>query len=534
MFDHLIRRGGRLLRVVLLLAALPALGQQDVRFAVHTFQIEGNQLIDTARIEAAVQAFTGPEQTFDTLRRAVEAVEALYADAGYGAVRVQLPEQDIKDGIVRLKVIEARLGRIRVEGNQHFSDANIRASVPALVEGEPPRLDQAGASLALANDSFAKRTRLTLQRGETPGSVDAQLRVADIRPWRIAASLDNTGDDSTGNERLGLAYQHANLFDLDHAFSAQYITSPLQTERVAIYGLGYKIPLYALGDSIEAAYGNSNVDSGNVSTAAGNYGISGRGEFATLRYNLGLPRFAGNEQRLAIAQDWRYYESKVAPEGDNVSLIPDLSAAPTSLTYTLSSPIVEQAFQWKASLGYFINQSSGQYGSTAAYNEPGARPGADARFQLWRWNLSATTPLPAGFSLRADLNGQETQDLLISGEQFGIGGMDSVRGYGEREILNDRGYRGTLELSSPAVNLPLSDIDLRTTFVAFHDFGAVYRNEPLPGELHDEHAASVGFGMRLAAGQNTYLRADVARALRSAGTTQDGDYKGHVQVMVLF
>ncbi len=409
------------------------------RFPIHRFAIEGNRLVDAARIAGALQAFIGPEQNFDTLRRAVEAVEALYADAGYGAVRVLLPEQDVTEGTIRLKIIEATLGRIRVEGNQHFTDENIRASVPALVEGEPPRLDQAGASLALANDSFAKRTRLTLQRGETPGSVDAQLRVADIRPWRIAASLDNTGNSTTGDYRLGLAYQHANLFDRDHAFSAQYITSPAHEDQVNILGLGYRIPLYALGDSFEMAYGNSNVDSGNISTAAGSFGISGKGEFATLRYNLGLPRFAGIEQRLAIAQDWRYYESKVAPAGTSVSLIPDLSSAPTSFTYTLSSPIVEQALQWKAAVGYVINQSSGQYGSTAAYNEPGARPGADARFQLWRWSLSATTPLPAGFSLRADLNGQETNDLLISGEQFGIGGMDSVRGYGEREILNDRG-----------------------------------------------------------------------------------------------
>jgi hemolysin activation/secretion protein len=447
---------------------------------------------------------------------------------------VQLPEQDIADGIVRLKVIEARLGRIRVEGSRHFSDENIRASVPALVEGGPPNIDRAGASLALANDSFAKRTRVTLQRGETSGSVDAVLRVADIHPWRIATSLDNTGNSATGDYRFGVTYQHANLFDRDHAFSAQYVTSPDHLDKVSILGLGYKIPIYARGDSIEAAYGRSNVDSGNVSTAAGNYGISGRGEFATLRYNLGLPRFAGIEQRLSIAQDWRLYESKIVSAGDGPSLIPTLSSAPTSLTYTLSSPVIEQASQWKVAVGYVNNQLGGPNGSTADYNQAGARPGADARFQLWRWNISLLAPLPGGFTLRADMNGQETRDLLISGEQFGIGGMDSVRGYGEREILNDRGYRGTLELSTAPFDRSLGDTALRTTFVAFHDFGAVYRNEPLPGELHDEHAASVGLGMRLAAGQNTYLRADIARALRSAGATQDGDVMAHVQMMVMF
>ncbi len=180
------------------------------------------------------------------------------------------------------------------------------------------------------------------------------------------------------------------------------------------------------------------------------------------------------------------------------------------------------------------NQLGGPNGSTADYNQAGARPGADARFQLWRWNLSLLAPLPGGLTLRADMNGQETRDLLISGEQFGIGGMDSVRGYGEREILNDRGYRGTLELSSVPLDLSLGDTSLRTTFVAFHDFGAVFRNQPLAGEHHGERAASFGIGARIAASQDIQLRADFARAQSDGGSTRAGDLKAHVQLMVLF
>lgn len=522
------------LAAAILLAALPALAEEP-RFTVRAYMVEGATLLPAERSAATLQAFTGEGRNYDTLRQAVEAVEALYARAGYGAVRVQLPEQDIDAGIVRLRVIEARLGRIRVEGNKHFTTDNILASVPALVEGLPPRLDQAGASLALANQSFAKRTRLTLQRGSEPGTVDALLGVADMAPWRFAASLDNTGDDATGDYRLGLTYQHTNLWDRDHAFSAQFITSPGHTDQVSIYGLGYKIPLYALGDSIEAAWGHSNVDSGNVNTAAGNYAIAGRGDFATLRYNLGLPRFAGIEQRLAIAFDWRLYESNVALTGSGVSLVPDLTSAPASLTYVLNSPASDQALRWEAALGYVRNLPSGGRGTQAAYNQPGARPGADARFEIWRWFLSAQAPLPGGFSLRGELNGQHTRDLLIPGEQFGIGGMYSVRGYGEREILNDRGYRGSLELASPAATLSLGGAgDLRANLVAFHDFGTVFRNKPLPGEIRSDRAASVGFGVRLAAGPNLLVRLDLARALTDAGSTQAGDYKAHAQLLVLF
>jgi hemolysin activation/secretion protein len=532
MLDHHVRSGALLGCIALLTALLSpaAMGQQDARFPIRSFRVEGNHLVDTALIDAALQTLVGPDKDFDTLRRAVETVEALYADAGYSAVRVLLPEQDVTEGSVQLKVIEAKLGRVIVEGNRHFSTENIRASVPALVEGESPQLEKAGASLALANESFAKQSRLTLQKGDSIGSVNAQIRVADDTPWRFAASLDNTGSTDTGRHRLGLVYQHANLFDRDHAFSAQFITSTERPSDVAILGLGYKIPIYRLGDSIEMAYGKSSVDSGNISTAAGNYGISGRGEFASLRYNLGLPRWQGNEQKLVVAAEWKTFESHVVPTGGAASLIPDLSSAPFSLGYQISSP--EGMLSWKAGISHAWNLSSGKNGTDSAYNQVGARPGADADFRLWRWNLSTNLLLPGEWRLNAAANGQQTNDLLISGEQFGIGGADSVRGYTEREVLNDRGWRGSIELASPSFNVP--DTDWRGHLVAFHDLGTVYRNEPLAGEQRKAHISSVGLGTRIQIGRTISLRADIAHALRSAASTDDGDVRAHLQMMVLF
>jgi hemolysin activation/secretion protein len=168
----------------------------------------------------------------------------------------------------------------------------------------------------------------------------------------------------------------------------------------------------------------------------------------------------------------------------------------------------------------------------AAYNQAGARPGAAADFRLWRWNLAANLALPGDWRLSAVANGQETNDLLISGEQFGIGGMDSVRGYTEREVLNDRGWRGSIELAGPSFGIPATD--WRGHLVAFHDLGAVYRNEPLAGEQRKAHIASVGLGARIQVGRTMSLRADIAHALRSANTTDDGDLRAHLQLMVLF
>jgi hemolysin activation/secretion protein len=56
--------------------------------------------------------------------------------------------------------------------------------------------------------------------------VDAVIKVADERPWKASASIDNTGTAQTGKERLNLGFLHANLWDHDHTLTMQYITSP--------------------------------------------------------------------------------------------------------------------------------------------------------------------------------------------------------------------------------------------------------------------------------------------------------------------
>ena len=49
--------------------------------------------------------------------------------------------------------------------------------------------------------------------------------------------------------------------------------------------------------------------------------------------------------------------------------------------------------------------------------------------------------------MRAD--GQWSSEPLISNEQFGVGGVNGVRGFGEGEVFGDSGWRITSELKTP-------------------------------------------------------------------------------------
>ena len=100
----------------------------------------------------------GPDRTIDDLREARAALESIYARRGYGATQVLLPEQEITDGVVRLRVVEVKLGAVRIEGNRFFDDDNVRASLPALAPGEPLDTGRLATELRLANESPVKQT----------------------------------------------------------------------------------------------------------------------------------------------------------------------------------------------------------------------------------------------------------------------------------------------------------------------------------------------------------------------------------------
>ena len=512
-----MRRFAALCMAVLLTSAGPAGAQSPSagpRFDIKRYAVEGVTLVSPARIKSALEPYTGRQRDFSTVQGALRALEKTYADAGFTTVQVILPEQELRDGEVRLQVRELKVGTLTVEGNQRFDEQNIRRSLPALAPGVVPNVDRIARNLRTANESPAKNTTVLLRTGQEDGTVDAVARVVDQKPWRGAVTLDSTGTPTTGILRLGVSAQHANLFNRDQVLSAQYITSPAYPSRVSIVGLGYHVPLYPLGDSLDFAYVFSDVDSGLVSTAAGAFNISGSGQFFSGRYNFNLPRRGNWDQRIVFGADWREFSSTVLAGGNAVPS-PDLALHPLSVGYVGRRKT--QANDLSLFLTVARNVPFGTDGSASALRQTGARPLGDPHYTLWRYGTSFFQALPRDWQARAAVSGQYTVDALVAGEQWGVGGMDSVRGFLEREIPNDRGVRSSLEIYTPDIGFG-DESGLRNRALVFYDYGYAARNRPQPGEVRAESIASYGLGLRAFYRDTVSIRLDLSRVAQGGGT----------------
>ena len=498
-------------------AQAPAEAIPAPRFTIERFELNAYNLLSPAEVGHIVAPFTGKDKDFADIQRALEALERAFRDLGYGVVQVLLPEQDITRGVVRFRVLQPTVGKVVVEGNTQFDSANIRHSLPSVREGETPNSKDIARNLQITAEHPVKQTSVLLRSGASEEQVDVNIKVTDDKPWRAFLTLDNTGTSDTGYFRLGIGYQHSNVFNSDHVFTAQYVTSPTELDQVSIYGVGYRIPFYGLDSSLDLIAGYSDVDSGTVQ---GLFNVSGRGTIGSARWNYYLPRLADYEHKVAFGLDYRAFENQVLFEG--TSVVPDVTVHPASLTYNGLWRGIASELSFYASGAQ--NIPGGKNGDDAAFQA--SRAGASADYSVFRYGFNYVREFRNEWQTRLGFSGQYTQDPLVSGEQFGVGGPDSVRGYELRELADDRGMAAQLELYTPdfARSTGLSD-SYKLRLLGFFDYGSVIRVDPLPGETTEAFIKSAGIGLRLGYRKSVVLRLDLAQILEQTVNRDDGSWR---------
>jgi len=482
------------------------------RFDIKSFNVDGNTLLKPDEIERAVAPYTGTQKDFSDIQRALETLEQAYRDRGYGVVQVLLPEQDITRGTVRLRVIEPHIGKVTVEGNKYFNDANIRASLPWVKPGATPNSQGIARNLQQLAEQPSKQTTVLLKAGATESDIDATIKVSDESPLKFVATLDNSGTDQTGRFRTGFAMQNSNLFNRDQVLNLQYVTDPEHPSKVQIYGAGYRIPFYAYNSSLELFAGYSDVSSG---TLQGLFNVSGSGFISGARYNVYLNKIGEYEHKLSFGLDYRAYQNQVVLLGGGPGLIPDITVHPVSIGYNGLLRMTNSEF------GYYVNYSMNVFpgGNDGADSDfKASRTDATASYRIWRYGATYTRVLPEDWQFRVVANGQYSADALVSGEQFGFGGPDSVRGFNIREVANDKGYSSQVEIYMPELGAKFGWKDTKARLLVFYDMGTTGRNNIQPGESFGQSGGSLGVGLRLTHGKHFNLRVDLAQIVDPAGT----------------
>lgn len=493
-------------------------------FDITELRVLGNSVLSATDIERALYEYVGREGTIKDVERAREKLEKTYRDRGYGTVFVDVPEQDVNDGIVRLRVTEGRLDRVRISGGRYFANGQIRQSTPALHPGQVLSLPALQEQLAKVNRQSRDRVVTpVLRAGRTPGTVDVELKVKDELPAHANVEINDRYTADTSKTRASVNLSYDNLFQRFHSLSLQYQTAPEEPKEARVWAATYVAPLGRQGDVL-AVYA---VDTDSEVATIGTLAVLGKGRIYGARYIKPLPEMPGYFHNITFGGDFKDFKENVLLE-DDLGLQTPIQYVNWSAAYTGNVRTDHTLTSFNIGTNFGI-RGLGNDEEEFENKRFKARP----NYFYIRANASHERPLLRSTSLSLRAAGQYAVDPVISNEQFSIGGADSVRGYMESEELGDLGISGSLELRSPQITQWWPQQLQQLYLYAFYDAGVVGILDPLPVDgvkTSRLYLYSSGVGLRLAGFGGLEAGIDWAYPLHSTDHVGRGDTRLHFHV----
>ncbi len=488
-------------------SAAPAVPQH---FDINEYRVEGTHILSDLEIEEVLYPFLGPGRTTDDVESARKALQDYYASKGYQTVAIQIPPQHVVNGVVTLKIVENKVGRLRVKGSRYYSLNEIKSEAPSMAQGTVPNFSDVSSDIVALNQQPDRRITPALRAGVTPGTVDVDLDVDDRFPLHDSLEINNRYSQGTSPLRLNGSVHYDNLWQMGHSLTLSFQAAPESLTDAKVFSASYLARIPSLPFLSFLAYGLSS-DS-NVSTL-GDANVAGRGQVIGGRAVLTLPSDQGFFETLSVGFDYKHFDEDLNLNG---------TANATPITYYPISATYSATWQGESSLtqlnANFTMHLRGMGSSPAEFDAKRFDSGGD--FAYFKADLAQTWQLPKGYELFAKLQGQVANEPLVNSEQFSAGGSDTVRGYLESEVLGDNGILGTLEMRSPRFGVGFASIFDEFQVLAFAEGGHVSIWDPLPEQQAQFDLASVGLGARTRLLGHINGAIDYAMPLISQSSTQ--------------
>jgi hemolysin activation/secretion protein len=493
---------------------------EQERFDIQEYRVLGNTVLPATDVERAVYPHLGEDRSIADAEAARVALERAYRDAGYATVFVDIPEQEVADGIVRLKVTEGRLDRVRVTGARYFSQRRILARLPGAERDRVPHLPSFQSELNALNRQIADR-RITpvLKSGRAPGTVDLELKVEDSPPVHGSLEVNDRYTADTSRLRVSAGLTYGNLFERRHALGLSYQLSPEEPDEVKVLSGTYTIPWGDHGHSFVLSAIRSDTDV----AALGTLGVLGRGKIFGLRSVWSLPH-GDWFHAISAGVDYKDVAEIIRPRLSGGAAGDEVDRPVDYLSWSLTHNAFRRGdrFSFASTLGAY-------FGTRRLANDDPEfnlkRSAAPPNFFYLRGTMQLDLRLWRGFVLGSRLSGQYADMPLISNEQLGIGGVDTVRGYLEADQFGDSGVAGTLELRTPSLLGSFPNGSLIA--LAFGDAGVVRLDDVLGGQARRFDLSSYGFGLRFAGFDGLEAGIDWARPLVPSTRIEAEDDRVH-------
>jgi len=417
----------------------PVEGEQAVQ--VKNFLFNGNKLLSDQELQNVVAKFKGKTLTFDELQNVIADIQEYYSSKNRIG-KALLPEQEIKDGIVSIKIVEGVLGDVVVEQ----TSPNPRMSVETVKKYFKGEKDSAyidtkdlQRKIFILNDLAGISAVGTYEQGKKEGESNFKVAVEDTPFFKGEVAAANYGSKSTGSNQALANVSFNNITGIGDLFTVNGIKS---SGSDYVQG-SYAIPI--MYEGLKLALNTSKLNYKTLSSFSSTN--QSEGDAKTYGANFTYPVYRADRLSVnaRLGFETKDYFNKNATDGSILSdyKIDNMIAGLNGYLYNSDSSSI--SYNANLTFGRLKINNAGQESTDSTTTR------TKGSFEKLTFNVSRNQPIPElnNTNWLISVDGQTANKNLNSSEQLSLGGPYAVRAYPTGQGSGSQGVIIKTELQYP-------------------------------------------------------------------------------------
>lgn len=465
--------------------AVPPAQARQIRFILRGVAVNGSTVYTAQQLQPLYQSLVGREVSLLEVYGIANQITARYRNDGYVLSQAVVPQQQIRDGVVQILIVEGRINRVIIKDEGKLSSYNyLLQYAERLKASQPVTQRELERYLLLLNDFPGMRVSGVLAPSDVPGTSDLILEV-NYKRIDAYASIDNRGSRFLGPYQSEVSGAYNGILDVGDRLLYRYVTTLFQPRELQFHEARFQTPILEYGTILEVW--------GNYARTRPGFTLrilDIEGESWSWNVKLKQPILRTRAMNLWVYGQFNWQNS-----------LNDVLTATISddrlrvMRYGTTFEAVDD-FRGVTFIDLQVSHGLAVFGSRGNSREHG-----HADFTKVNLDIQRNQQIWGPVSAFAQFTGQYAGTQLLAPEEFGLGGRTYGRAFDPSERTGDHGLAVAAELRYTLEDLKFPVLDLPTTlqFYGFGDWGRAYHIDSSTRKSF-EQLASAGAGMRFTVG----------------------------------
>lgn len=433
-----------------------------IKFKLNGIILVGNKIYSKAELSKLYRNKLHHSISVAELFKIVQDITNFYRNNGYILSRAILPPQHVKNGVVRIQIIEGYISEVDVTGQPFRTTCLVEAYGNKIIECRPLYLSRMEKYLFLANEIPGTKVKAVLSPSKSEKGASALSLVTENKPVTGYLSYDNYGTRYIGPQQMTANLAYNSIAMAGDSIQGTFTKTPKGGE-LTFADANYDFILNAEGT--HWLFGGTRVqthplfvlEESNIDGLSRNY-------YTTLFFPVTRTR----TKSFTLRAGFNYLDTHVTTF-DTELYTDQIRSLDFGGTFNFSD-------NWYGANIVSLDIRQGLpifgYSSDTELTALTSRPGGHADYTKFAITASRLQAIKWGLSLYGLVQGQYAFSPLLAPEQFAFGGPILGRGYDVAELLGDKGAAGSLELRYD-LN-PDAPLISMLEFYLFYDAGIIW------------------------------------------------------------